>query len=149
MSDFEEIKRATGNVENSCVCNVCKNMCKTAPCLGTPDDMLRIINNGHIAKVAPSIYMTAVFLEKLGGPIQLAAPRTNEDGSCMFHTKDGLCEIHGIKPTEGKLVAHSTTGNFRTSANYLVSQTWLNPKNESKIEKIFKAITKYDQARKR
>src|SRR5215217_5257258 len=112
MSDFEEIKRATGNVENSCACNICKNMCKTAPCIGTPDDMLRIINNGHIAKVSPSIYMTAMVIENLGYPINLAAPRRNDNGSCSFHTKDGLCEIHDIKPTEGKLVAHSTTGTF-------------------------------------
>ena len=50
MTEHENIKKETFSSENSCSCNECKKMCTVAPCMGTPSDILRIINNGFVDK---------------------------------------------------------------------------------------------------
>lgn len=149
MTEFEEIKALSGNTESACSCSTCQNMCKTSPCIGTPDDILRLINNGYVGKISASIYMVGVFYFNARNPVHFATPTRLDDGSCIFFN-NGLCDLHesGLKPTEGKLVNHETTGDYKTSSNYLVSETWNKPENAGKVKKIFKAIVTYAKARK-
>lgn len=96
---FEKIVRKSGMKPVSCKCNLCKMQCQH-PCLGTPEDMLKIIGAGYNQRVVATV---------LDG-IQIIHPLYDESKkACTFFT-DGLCELHdsGLKPTVGKLSHHST-----------------------------------------
>lgn len=85
----------------ACSCEACQAMCRRGPCLGTPQDILRIVVAGEGDKLAVTDYRA---LESVGIPRQtIMAPLLTPDG-CAF-LKDGLCTLHdrGLKPTEGRL----------------------------------------------
>jgi hypothetical protein len=138
--DHEWIKLNTGQTENSCACSLCRDMCKTVPCMGTPGDILRIINNGFIEKLIWTDWAAGV---KFGiDPVTMIQPRQLPNGHCSFLTADNKCELHdkGIKPIEGKLAAHNVSG-FRLS--YVVARTWFFKRNDRTIELIAKAYGKH------
>jgi len=57
-------------------------------------------------------------------PIPLIAPERREDGSCVFHNDRGLCDIHELKPTEGRMAIHNLAdGGLRRAIMY----TWITP----------------------
>lgn len=108
----------------SCKCNLCKLQC-AAPCLGTPEDMLKIIAAGYSKKVM-SI--------KIEGVQVLIPLYDQQKKSCVFFT-DGLCELHesGLKPTVGKLSHHSTNVekfNPKKSIQRFVLDEWRNTTEE-------------------
>ena len=92
--------------ENSCSCNICKSMCKS-PCIGTPQEILNIIEAGHGDKLSLTQWAVGILLGTHEGIIPIVAPTYNEKtGFCSFY-KDGLCELHslGLKPTEGRFAS--------------------------------------------
>jgi len=136
---FEEIARKTGYTHQSCSCSQCANMCQT-PCLGTPEDMLKIVEAGYVDRIALSAWWVGALAGVYPGGIDLFAPLQGENGWCTFY-KDGLCELHelGLKPTEGKLAHHSYEGGIVDDEKWLtwlVAQEWLKDENYETIEKL-------------
>ena len=48
----EKIIRITGRKPVACRCASCRNQCKRAPCLGTPQDIWALIEAGYEDKLA-------------------------------------------------------------------------------------------------
>lgn len=136
---FEIIKKKTGREEVECSCEHCQNQCKV-PCLGTPDDILRLLEAGYRQQLSVSYWMIGALLGKIPHSVPMVQAIKTEHG-CIFH-KDRLCELHslGLKPTEGKLSHHEIKPDnfiFELSLNWNVAKEWMDMKNLHKIIRIF------------
>lgn len=146
MTEYEEIKQTTGTVETSCTCSQCKNHCRRVPCVGTPDDIVRLINAGFIHKLAATLWMAGL---SSGIPVtQIISPLYNKQKrSCEFFTTDGLCELHtlGLKPTEGKLASHNAriVSNVNDHPGFYVASKWRLPQNKLLIKKLLNVLTRH------
>ncbi len=145
-SSFKRIVRKTGRKPISCKCESCRNQCRT-PCLGTPEDILKLIEAGYVDRLKPTMWLTGMALGKLTYPIPMVQAEVMESGWCTFRRDDGLCELHdlGLKPTEGKLSHHTITKenyNFSRGLSYQVAKEWLEPKNTNLINLISKFYDK-------
>ncbi|MDR2915753.1 MAG: hypothetical protein LBV74_13115 [Tannerella sp.] len=139
METFKQIMHNTGRRRSECQCGRCKDQCRT-PCLGTPGDILRLIDKGYAGKLAISCWMVGMAVGKLSIPIPMVQARRTENG-CIFF-RDGLCELHdlGLKPTEGKLSHHVPKPEnfiFEFSLVWNVAREWIRPANLEKILKVF------------
>lgn len=139
-SVLQKIVRKTGRKPSACRCEACRNQCRT-PCLGTPDDILRLIEAGYGDKLAVTYWLVGMVLGRLAYPIVMVQAITTGDGWCVFH-HNGLCELHdlGLKPTEGRLSHHSITKEnytFSKGLAYNVAKEWLERDNFVAIKKIF------------
>ncbi|MBD5237737.1 MAG: hypothetical protein HDS62_09485 [Bacteroidales bacterium] len=111
-----------------CSCDKCKNQCRT-PCLGTPEDIDRLIRAGYGDRLAPTLWGAGILIGCTNKIIKLIAPKQEDNGWCAFRTSDGLCELHdkGLKPTEGKLTHHSNPLKVSPNRNltWLIAKEWL------------------------
>lgn len=135
--------------ETACACDTCKNMCKKQPCIGTPDDILKIIEAGHAKNLAQSTWMVGLLSGDVDKPVHMIQPLALEDGSCAFLDDNDLCTLHDLdlKPTEGKLSHHDDfknfSGTFKDTINFKVATSWLDENGESNpISQLMKAKTK-------
>ena len=130
-SEFEKISRKTGRKQTACKCEQCKSQCRVSPCLGTPQDIIKLIKAGYKDRLAVTDWLTGFIMKAEPGPVvMLQAIYDEKKKACTFFN-NGLCELHdlGLKPTEGKLSHHSTKPDnfdFKKSINYTVAKTWLN-----------------------
>src|ERR1035437_8461921 len=94
---FEKIIRKTRMKPISCKCNLCKKQC-AHPCLGTPEDMVKIIEAGF------KDYLTH---DEIEGK-KFLRPKRDELNDCCVFFENRLCKLHdlGLKPTVGKLSHH-------------------------------------------
>lgn len=110
-----------------CDCPVCRDMCHRGPCIGTPEDMAKILAAGHGDKLASTLYGALVMFDV--PPVGMVAPMMTEKG-CVFLTETGLCSLHdsGLKPTEGKLSSCKHVES-KQGLDVIVSvaQTWMVP----------------------
>ena len=144
-SALEKIIRESGREPNICSCPICQSQCMRTPCLGTPEDILKLIEAGFADKLTPTEWATGLFLGKLGFAVKMIQIRRTEHG-CVFF-KDGLCVLHdlNLKPTEGRLSHHTIKAenfNFDKSLTWQVAQTWLEEENRYDILKV---LIKYAQ----
>lgn len=126
---FEKIVRKTGIKLSECKCTLCKSQCTSTPCLGTPEDMKKIIDAGYGDRVAPTIWAVGMLINVISTPIDMIAPLWDDKKqSCTFYT-NGLCELHdqGLKPTEGKLSHHTAEkiSKAQKSLTWNVAKEWL------------------------
>lgn len=147
MTEHQEIIQKTGK-PHSCSCNTCQNMCATVPCLGTPSNILQLINNGLVGRLGATRF--AAFIN-YGKPIvdMVQAKRIHGHGCTFF--KNGLCELHdqGLKPIEGQIASCKVrTSDIEKHPSYVVSQTWLDPRNLKTITLVFKALIRYEKSTK-
>lgn len=130
---IERLERYVGRTE--CSCERCRSACMKVPCIGTPWDMLRIMESSeeNMGKVSLTINAAPWEGELTDSPVIMVAPKTNEDGSCVF-LEDGMCSIHGIKPIEGRYSYHEPTGKekgldivdmIQNSTIVLISKSWI------------------------
>lgn len=129
---FSYIMQKSGRKPTACSCEKCKSQCRT-PCLGTPEDIERLINAGYGSRLAPTSWLVGVLMGVTDRPIEMVQAKV-ENGWCTFYN-DGLCELHakGLKPTEGRLSHHSIkVDNFnpKKSLSWLVAKEWLPLQNE-------------------
>ena len=68
-SSLQRVMRASGRVPVQCSCSICKQQCHT-PCLGTPDDIERIIDAGYADRLELTNWAAGIFL----GVINVAVP---------------------------------------------------------------------------
>lgn len=139
---LEKIIRKTGRKPVECKCEICKNQCKT-PCLGTPQDILRLLRAGYKKQLIPTIWGVGIRLGKISFSVIMIQPRQTPSG-CIFF-KNGLCELHeaGLKPTEGKLSYHTVTAEnceFSKTLTWNVAQEWLKKENEETILQICREL---------
>jgi hypothetical protein len=150
-AETERIKRKSNTREHSCDCKTCRKMCRVSPCLGTPEDILLLMNNGHTDKLSPTTFGTGKLLGVLP-VIEMIQPRYEVDKlGCAFLSPDDLCTLHsaGLKPTEGKLATHLTVAReltkeeIKSQLTMVVAERWLTVKNISTINTIVHGYVKY------
>lgn len=144
LNEFQDISRKTGMKPSQCKCKLCQQQCHT-PCLGTPNDILRLIEAGYKDRLEPTIWGAGMVMGTTDHPIPMVQARIEAriGGAWCTFFHDGLCELHdkGLKPTEGKLSHHSMTLERWTpkkSLSWNVAKTW--EENDDKVEKILSAF---------
>lgn len=144
-STFQRIIRKTGRKPIQCKCVQCKKQCSVAPCLGTPDDIEKIVDAGHGDKILASAWQAGIMMKVTKETVPMFQAAHTKDG-CIFF-KDGLCSLHdsGLKPTEGKLSHHSTSpDNFvaKKSISWNVAKEWMDPNNLETIKRLEQKLNK-------
>lgn len=138
----ERILVKTGLEPSECKCSICKNQCKT-PCLGTPQDIEKLIQAGFRNKLAPTVWAAGMVMGLTELPIIMIQAKIL-DGYCVFY-KNGLCQLHdsGLKPTEGKLSSHQISlSNLipSMSISWNVAKEWQSEDNINTIEHIISLL---------
>lgn len=144
---YLRIIRKTGRKPVQCKCQDCQKQCRT-PCLGTPDDILRLIEAGYVDKLAATAWAVAMVHGLSDRPILMFQATQTPDGCVFFH--NGLCELHdlGLKPTEGKLSHHRITKeNYKLSKGlaWNVAHEWERDENVEVIIKIIVLMAKHSE----
>lgn len=147
---FNRIAKQVGKQPISCNCEKCKQMCQRVPCLGTPQDILALINAGHVDKVYYTEWAAGMVLGHTKQPIpmvQLKSTGSKVDGCCICY-HDGKCELHenGLKPTEGKLAHHEVSAiELRPEYNlaYQVAIEWTKEENSDVIGEIVNKVMEH------
>jgi len=143
---FERIIKLTGREPSECKCQRCQQQCKT-PCLGTPDDILNLLNAGYRKQLSFTVWAVGLYLGVYPNIIPMIQAEKTSNG-CAF-LKDGLCSIHhtGLKPTEGKLSHHTITAenlDFKQSLAWNVAKEWLSEDNDQTIAHIVQLMLDLD-----
>lgn len=139
---FDFLVQETGVKPVSCSCNTCKSMCKEGPCLGTPLDIVAIIEAGYADKLCLTEVRSLI---PFGIPAhETIQPRYDKQKkACAFFTDEGLCELHdkGLKPTEGKLAGceQGRHNNIKMLPAVAVGLTWF-PVNSMVQEAFLKFL---------
>lgn len=137
-TQLHRIIRKTGRKPCECKCSLCKQQCHT-PCLGTPQDIEKLIDAGYTDKLAPTLWGAGMMMGVINIPVPMVQAIKDEEYCIFFH--NGLCELHDkkLKPTEGRLSHHSTRiDNFKPSKSiaWNVAKEWLSVDNTEIIERI-------------
>ncbi len=143
-STFSYIMRKSGRKPMACGCAKCQSQCHI-PCLGTPEDILKLIEAGYADRLAPTEWAAGMIMGVCDQPVYMLQARQEDNGYCTFF-HNGLCELHdkGLNPTEGRLSHHSIKiDNFnpRKSLSWLVAKEWLDG-NSRYIDKIIELLHK-------
>lgn len=142
--ELEKIRQITNGRESTCSCSSCQHMCRVAPCLGTPSDILKIAESGHTDKLSITGWAVGVPYDIPVVPMVQAKMTPN---GCSFF-ENNLCTLHdkGLKPTEGRLTkgceVDVTTVNQLPVA-FAVARTWGLEENNEIIKQILFAIKKH------
>lgn len=125
---FSYIARKSGRKPTVCSRERCKAQCRT-PCLGTPEDINRLIAAGYQDRLAPTLWAAGMLMGLISYPVKMLQAKQEDNGWCTFY-HDGRCELHdkGLKPTEGRLSHHSIridNINPKKSLSWLVAKEWL------------------------
>lgn len=136
----KKIIRKTGRKPIQCKCEQCRKQCKT-PCLGTPQDIKRLIDAGYKEYLMPTSWAVGLVLGRLDYTIPMVQAIQKDEGWCIFYN-EGLCRLHNLnlKPTEGRLSHHSIKPEnyvFSKGIAYNVAKEWLSIENREVIEEIF------------
>lgn len=137
-TEFQKIVRKTGRKPVSCKCVKCKSQCAVTPCLGTPQDIMALVDAGYADVIYPTDWKVGQMMGITDKVVPMFQLEQRKDGSCVLF-KDGLCTIHekGLKPTEGKLSHHSyDVDNFvaKKSLGWNIAKTWMDEDNGNLIE---------------
>ncbi len=141
-STFEKIMRKSGTKPSSCKCQKCKQQCMNSPCIGTPEDMKRLIDAGYADRLAPTQWAFGMLIGMHHEPVAMIAPQFDQERGCCTFLKDGLCTLHelGLKPTEGRLSNHvAGPTNFipKKSIGWNVAKEWLDAGwDEERVEEV-------------
>lgn len=144
---FERIANQVGRHNVSCNCEKCKQMCLRTPCLGTPQDILALIDAGYADKVCYTEWAAGILFGYTKYPIPMVQIKNLKDGSCvLFH--DGKCELHesGLKPTEGKLSHHEVSARElkpEYNLTFQVALEWTKEENFDIIKEIADKLCEY------
>ncbi len=144
-STFEKIIKETGKQPSACSCEGCKNQCRTCPCLGTPEDIERLVDAGYGDKIFATDWLVGKLMGLTNDSILMFQAEMTDKG-CVFF-KDGLCSINDIKPTEGRLSHHShdvheAMRHPEKTISWLVAKEWLKVKNVPTIIRIAQKLRK-------
>lgn len=101
--------------DTRCSCERCVRMCKTRPCIPTPEEASRLDKTMRV-RFGEILVTTPAMVGKEGQEVD-----GNETGRCVY-LHEGLCQLHakGLKPLEGRLAHHSRP--WREVRGYVVSK---------------------------
>lgn len=121
-------------------------MCQRTPCLGTPQDILALIEAGYVDKVCYTQWAAGISLRHITRPIEMVQIKSKgkgSDGECVFF-HDGKCDLHeiGLKPTEGKLSHHEVSMKELLKENNLTYQVAIEWCKEENLEIILEIVNK-------
>ena len=147
---FKRISNKVGRQPISCNCEKCKQMCQRTPCLGTPHDILALIEAGYIDKLCYTEWAAGMALGFIQEPIpmvQLKIVGNGNSGCCVLY-HDGICELHekGLKPTEGRLSHHEVREremNPEYNLTFQVALEWIRRGNFDIISKIADKLSEH------
>ncbi len=141
---LQRIERLSKCHPSECSCSRCQKMCQV-PCLGTPEDIERLVDAGYTDRLRPTDWLVGALVGITDGPVSMIQPGT-ENGWCTFY-HNGLCELHdkGLKPTEGRLTRHDdllTHGKvpLKNNVTFLVAKEWTDERNVGTIQRICEKI---------
>lgn len=116
MKTQYSLKEISHLPKSDCSCEKCQGMCSLSrPCWGTPTDVKKLIENGFANRLMLDYYEGELDKKKIPYTEILSPALVGSEGKrapfwpvgrCTFYTVDGKCEIHDIKPTEGRVVNH-------------------------------------------
>lgn len=140
---LERIMRATQRRPTECDCPHCRKQCMT-PCLGTPQDILRLIEAGYEEQLRMTFWCVGMLVGAIPFPVPMVQALQTPRGCIFFDGRH--CRLHalGLKPTEGRLSHHILTGenlHFGRSLGWNVAKEWLNRENGLLVEKILSRFT--------
>lgn len=146
-TSLQRVMRASGRVPVQCSCSICKQQCNT-PCLGTPDDIEKIIDAGYSDRLALTQWAAGMLLGVTTSIIPMIQPVVGKEYCAFF--ENGLCILHdkGLKPTEGRLSHHTVKkDNFNPfmSIAWNVAKEWLMLENTEVISRV---LTKFVKERR-
>ncbi len=127
MRDIDKIIEVSGATPNECSCSKCAQMCRRSPCLGTPQEILNLMNAGYMDNLIPTTWAAGL---QWGLPlIDMVQIRMNEKtGHCSLLTADNKCMLHGtgLKPSEGVLATCNPIIGIqhKHSPSKVVGATW-------------------------
>jgi len=121
--------------EKECQCEKCIDMCRHITCWGTPSELNKIIDAGFGNKLMIDWWIASpediYVLCPANIGFELKQAPYHRDGLCSFFTKDNKCEIHNIKPVEGKTTTHDF---YDSKLRDKISKLWNTPEGKSLIE---------------
>jgi hypothetical protein len=139
------IEEATGLPESACSCNRCQGACHIIPCIGTPQDILNLVNNGHTDKLIRTTWLAGV---RVGmPPVEMIQIRyDHQRRRCPMLTDQGLCSLHqdGLKPLEGKLSSCYRPPGFdksRPEPGQIIAAMWAEPYFQPTVRLIERALS--------
>lgn len=144
MTELEMICKKSQTEVSECDCHLCQQMCSRAPCIGTPQDIVTLINNGYIHELEQTAYSAgnAIGIETF---ISVQIKYADDHGGCPLF-KNGKCSIHHIKPTDGKLASCKASNYYdRSKPSYLhlIAKAWESEENIERMVFIFKSLYRY------
>jgi len=121
-------------ISTECSCETCVKMCEYKPCWNTPESALILMEEGYGPLLMLDYWCADPDIYILSAPIKgyeaSLAPHT-PTGKCALLKNNSLCEIHNLKPTEGKLaICKPSKGNLHEE----IVKSWDNDDARALIE---------------
>jgi Fe-S-cluster containining protein len=148
-ADLEGVK------DTECSCTKCVEMCANRPCWGIPKDIQRLIDLGYAKRLMQDYWAgnfndTPIDADNFSAhyDIQIISPAiVNREGCsapfmpfgrCTFLTAENKCEIHALKPIEGRKANcdHSNSVNVHE----YIARTWDTPEGKRVVEQFEKMM---------
>jgi hypothetical protein len=108
-----------------CTCDICKGYCEYRSCWGTPSEISKLIDEGFADSLMLDWYSfeddVLVLVPAITGHEGGVSPY-DPRGSCTFY-KNGLCEIHDMKPLEGRISSHDRKDS-KYNVHERIAKTW-------------------------
>lgn len=142
MIDISEARNIIDSfVDSECDCDTCKDMCGR-PCWPTPSEALTLIDAGYSDKMMldywvddENIYVVCPANPGYGGEDAPSGGIMGMGGAltsgCIMQV-DGMCEVHKIKPAEGRKASH---GLDHGQLHEAVAATWDTEEGEDVVKR--------------
>lgn len=132
MNDAELIAEITPAKPSQCDCLDCQHLCTVTPCIGTPEDIARLLTQGLRPLLVRTLWLAGL---PIGIPgIEMVQINARPCGACPL-LADGRCIIHPIKPTGGRLASH-VPSRLDQNPDTAVALTWTAPHNRQLVEML-------------
>ena len=81
---YEKIQQVSGRRPSECSCTHCQGMCTRVSCLGTPDDIIKLLEAGYAEKLAFTKWAAGIIIGVTDRPVNLIAPYSISKRSLRF-----------------------------------------------------------------
>lgn len=139
MKQVETLEELEAYNKIECACEVCRKFCEFRPCWGTPEEIKRLIESGFGGRLmldwfsdeTPAgrdiLILTPAIMGAEGQPAPFSPL-----GKCTF-LKNNLCEIHHLKPIEGRASSHLMR-NELNKTHLILAKCWETAEAQALIE---------------
>jgi hypothetical protein len=133
-SSDELVVAVAKNTPNECSCDRCVALCRKVPCIGTPQEIERLMDAGH----GPFLRFTEWVAGYVDGVPRIRMIQLGNTRAGCPMLQDGKCTLHapGLKPTEGVRATCKERLFIHESATLAVALTWLLECNVDVIRRL-------------